>query len=100
VIYVDGQNDAAIFDHSVGHPVDPPVSHLLGRRRNGAGFFAGFPQGIMDEIMLFDRALSAAEIQSIFDAGSDGTCGAAVGGSVTGMIPNKVTCKNMTTGQP
>ncbi len=30
--------------------------------------------GVIDEVSLYDRALSAAEIQAIFNAGSDGKC--------------------------
>jgi hypothetical protein len=71
------------------------VSLLFGKRRNDTAFL----QGTMDEIMIFDRALSAVEIRSIFDARSDGMCGQGVGGSVTGMLPNRITCRNMTTGQ-
>ena len=31
--------------------------------------------GLLDEVSVYDRALTAAEIQAIFDAGSAGKCG-------------------------
>jgi hypothetical protein len=56
--------------------------------------------GLIDEVSLYNRALSAEEIQAIFGAGSAGKCAssAPVGGSVTGMSPmkGKVTCRNVT----
>jgi hypothetical protein len=46
----------------------------LGRRPSGApGDLSTFP-GQLDEIGLYNRALSLAEIQSIFNAGSGGKC--------------------------
>jgi hypothetical protein len=57
--------------------------------------------GLQDEITIFNRALAAAEIQAIFAAGSAGKCvpSAPVRGSVTGVSPSKVRCRNVTTGQ-
>jgi len=37
-----------------------------------------FFQGILDEVTLYGRALSAAEVQAIFDAGAAGKCGMAI----------------------
>jgi uncharacterized repeat protein (TIGR03803 family) len=45
----------------------------LGKR--AAGVFAPIPyQGLMDEASLYNRALSAAEIQATYNAGSSGKC--------------------------
>lgn len=56
--------------------------------------------GIIDEVSLYNRALSADEIQAILAAGSAGKCAppAPIGGAVTGMSPTtgKVTCQNLT----
>jgi hypothetical protein len=41
--------------------------------------------GLIDEVELFDRALSSAEVQSIFDAGSAGKCKSQAQGTVTGL---------------
>jgi len=64
------------------------------------GFQHNF-HGIIDEIEVFNRALSVADIQAIVNAGSAGKCleGPAVGGNVTGVIPNRVVCINVTTKQ-
>jgi hypothetical protein len=45
---------------------------ILGRRI--AGLFSGGFSGEMDEFSLYNRALTVSEIQSIFEAGSDGKC--------------------------
>lgn len=60
------------------------------------GFQHNF-HGIIDEVEVFNRALSAAEIQAIFNAGSMGKCKEPpVGGSVTGVTPSRVVCINVT----
>ena len=65
---------------------DTPFPLLLGRRYDSRGHFHN---GLFDEVVLFDRALSATEIQAIFSAGSAGICkGAhhpsyAISGTVT-----------------
>ena len=42
----------------------------IGGRQDGIQYFSG----LIDEVEIFNRALSAAEIQSIYSAGSDGKC--------------------------
>jgi hypothetical protein len=44
---------------------------------SGEFFFDGKLQGLVDEVEIFNRALSAAEIQAIFNAGSAGKCKAS-----------------------
>jgi hypothetical protein len=46
----------------------------FGARTNGGGQYFG---GLIDEVEIFDRALSAAEVRAIADAGSAGKCEAA-----------------------
>ena len=41
---------------------------------NVSGIRVGFFDGLIDEVEIFTRALSGAEIQAIFDAGSAGKC--------------------------
>lgn len=57
------------------------------------GRFPGFPQyfqGRVDEVEVFNRALSQAEIQAIFNAGSAGKCKSGGGGNcptISGVSP-------------
>ena len=41
----------------------------------GANYFDSVFNGLIDEISLYNRALSGTEIQQIYDAGSAGKCG-------------------------
>ena len=45
----------------------------LGARFSGQGAGANY-QGLLDDVSLYNRALSAAEIQAIYKAGSAGKC--------------------------
>jgi hypothetical protein len=68
-IYVNGVevNSAATNFHSIT-PSTAPI--VIGRNVvNGTGF-----SGQIDEIGLYNRALSAAEIQAIYNAGTSGKC--------------------------
>jgi hypothetical protein len=47
------------------------TSAAIGARGDGA---AGTFLGVIDEVSVYNRALSAAELQAIFGAGSDGKC--------------------------
>lgn len=53
----------------------------------GGGFNDGIPQfflnGLLDEVEIYGRSLSGSEIQSIFNAGSDGKCKAPMVSDVT-----------------
>lgn len=49
--------------------------------------------GVLDEVRIYNRALSATEIRTLFNQGKP------VGGSVTGVNPRRVICRNLTTGQ-
>ena len=58
--------------------------------------------GAIDELAIYNRALTAAEVQAIFEAGNAGKCQQGlngVGGTVTGLRPARVVCRNVTTGQ-
>jgi len=72
VLYLDG---AVVLTESLGS-FTPQTSYPLwfGKRAAGGGYWLGPYQGLMDEISLYDRALSTAEIQAIFTAGSAGKC--------------------------
>jgi concanavalin A-like lectin/glucanase superfamily protein/K319-like protein len=67
-LYVDGQ---LVGVNPLTFTSINPTSNL----QIGSGFSGGrFFEGAIDEVEIFDRALSASEIQAIFDAGSAGKC--------------------------
>ncbi len=67
-LYVDGQ---LVGSNTLTFTTIIPTSNL----RIGSGFLGGrFFNGAIDEVEIFDRALSASEIQAIFDAGAAGKC--------------------------
>jgi|SRR5271165_351173 len=72
VWYLDG-NSLGTFDPS-GHPGSLNsigTSLEIGARSFGSG---GFFKGGMDELEIFSRALTATEVQSLYQAGPAGTC--------------------------
>ena len=78
-VYVNG-----VLDGSLTTNIAIPVNSLplrIGADQNGSNQF----NGLIDEVEIFNRALSAAEIQSIYTAGSDGKC-KSVPGSINGGI--------------
>lgn len=96
-----------IHVNGVSHPVSisggSSSSPLLDNNEPlGIGFSdpGGFQHnfyGIIDEVEVFNRALSVAEIQAISNAASAGKCKERpVGGSVTGVTPSRVVCINVT----
>ncbi|MGH8064309.1 MAG: LamG domain-containing protein [Candidatus Entotheonellia bacterium] len=61
-----------------------------------------FFKGLLDEVAIYNRALAAEEIAAVYNAGSAGKCKAivgGVGGSVTGLKPTRLLCRNLTTHQ-
>ena len=68
-IYVDGiPVGSEISTSSVANP-DAPL--LIGQSNEP---FGGFMNGLLDEVTIYNRALTQAELQSIFNAGSGGKC--------------------------
>ena len=70
-VYVNGELDAEKLFTS--QPAFPDVPALVGARldfNSPNDFF----EGDIDELSIYDRALTANEIRSIFDAGRDGKC--------------------------
>ncbi len=74
VWYLDGQPIDTPFDPT-GHPgsLDTPAELEIGAREFGLGG-GGFFKGGLDELEIFNKALSAAEVQAIYSAGSAGKC--------------------------
>ncbi len=90
-IYVNGQDtNAALEATSSSLPGinDTTTPVWIGTYKEGASLIAFF-QGIIDEVELFNRALSQSEIQAISDAGSAGKCKCEIplkpGGSLTSL---------------
>jgi hypothetical protein len=69
-LYINGTEDAM--------SIDAPMEINPGSTRLRIGAYlnccANRFDGLIDEVAIFDRALSAPEIQAIFDAGSAGKC--------------------------
>ncbi len=62
-LYVNGKPASSVSPSSYGGPIQHSSAPLLlGQAPDGYGWF-----GLMDEVMLFDRALSAAEISRLYD---------------------------------
>ena len=74
-IYVNGIEASATLDPSslAITSISPSTAPLrIGAIRGESGAVSGFFDGLIDEVEIFNRALSAAEIRAIFDAGSAG----------------------------
>lgn len=75
-LYVDGQSRGSTprnFSGSVANTRGWNVGNFSDETNTAHGFNSGF-NGRIDEVTVFGRALSAAEIGAIFDAGSFGIC--------------------------
>jgi len=70
-LYVDGAEigTGTPTTHSINYNVNGTHDLLVGGLEN----ILGFP-GQIDEVSVYDRALNAAEIQDIYNAGSEGKC--------------------------
>lgn len=73
------RNGVLIVEASVGTFTPQTAYDLYLGARPGAQPY----QGRLDEVGIYNRALTAAEIQAIFDAAATGKCAYAVGGRVT-----------------
>jgi hypothetical protein len=100
-LYFNGIEDASLAVGS-GRLIDSSLTDLLiGAVFTGGGIFENFA-GLIDEVSIYNRALSAAEIAAIFNAGSAGKCkegAGGVGGTVTGLQPALIVCENLSTEQ-
>ena len=71
-LYVNGALDGSI---AASGPIIPkPVPLRIGGASTGPWFF----NGRVDEVSLYDRALSASEIQAVYNAGASGKCPTSV----------------------
>ncbi len=75
VIYVNGVPEAAAGNINIDPAALPAVSAIgVSPRIADTQPFLGFFYGLIDEVDIYNRALSQAEIQDIFNAGSTGKC--------------------------
>lgn len=73
-LWVDGV-EVASGSFTAPEPANLPVNI-------GAYFGGGFGwAGAIDEVQIYDRALSVTEVVALYEAGSAGTCKAALGGA-------------------
>jgi len=101
--YVDGVLDSVPRDPTP-YPgsVTPPASYPM-RVSSRSSSLSGFFPGCIDEVELFRRALTAAEISAIYNAGKYGKCRPGSNGVVPPLVincpPNQTifTCSNTAT---
>ncbi len=81
--------DGALIGTGNGILGSPAAANL---KIGGSGDCGGTFQGQLDEVQIFNRALSQAEVQAIFDAGSAGQChNQPVTPSITWQNPADIT---------
>jgi concanavalin A-like lectin/glucanase superfamily protein len=75
-IYVDGVEapTSLVASSTVASIADSATPARLGTTVSGAGQFAQFWSGRIDEAMLFHRSLDACEIKTLFLSGAPGIC--------------------------
>jgi uncharacterized protein (TIGR03437 family) len=74
-IYVDGNLDAQkAVSLTINYPSGRPL--MIGKREHSS--IPGPFSGLIDEVALYNRALSASEIQSIYNAGKLGKCSVSI----------------------
>ena len=66
-IFIDGQNDNAVLDHTNLHLLAPAASMNIGRRRDIEllGEHSNFLDGLIDDVYIYDRVLSSAEVYTL-----------------------------------
>jgi len=94
--YINGQPDVPIFSQispTVTDPFDNDRPILIGAGDLG-GFHRNFFDGNIDEVELFDRPVTAAEILSIFNAGGSGKIIPIVIDIKPDGVPNSINLKS------
>jgi len=90
-LFVDGIEDSGgswILGDGTGSMTSFPSSLTIGAFERDSGVLAGFFDGLIDEVEIYDRALTSDEIQAIFNAGFNGKCKPNVAvTSVTSNLP-------------
>ncbi|MBI4528657.1 MAG: tandem-95 repeat protein [Deltaproteobacteria bacterium] len=73
-LYVNGQLEATQTIGAKTIAYDPKINVSIGREP----YFSRLFKGLIDEVSIYNRALSASEIQGIFNASSAGKCKAPI----------------------
>jgi hypothetical protein len=63
-------NGSVVGTETSGSPIGSATAQLTIGEAEGLGYM----QGRLDELTIYQRGLSAAEIQAIFNAGTGGKC--------------------------
>ncbi len=82
-LYIDGNVVATIIANS--DPVYDGSSVLIGMDKDNGAPVLGLT-GMADEVTISGRAMTPSEVQAIFNAGSDGRCGAACAQALPGIV--------------
>jgi hypothetical protein len=93
-LYVDGQIADQRNDLFATFEASSKVR--IGAGYNGARFF----NGEIDEVAMWDRVLSAAEVQALYNAGGDGMCPPARGQPTVLVNGGQVTSSPLTVADP
>ncbi len=94
-LYIDGAAVGAPVPYSGAISAMSPHGFLAFGSEDGRAAFPNcigtrYFNGLLDEISLYHRALSAAEIQAIYYAGSLGKCSPAVSPAIISQSPSQV----------
>lgn len=87
-LYVDGRSQGTILRQAPNTESTSDDPFALGSWRSSTEFF----YGAIDEVSVYNRALSAQEAQAIFGAGSAGKCSAFPSAGADGYQPPAVNC--------
>jgi hypothetical protein len=94
------RNGEKVLESNVGvFTPETSYSLFLGRRPSGASAMSY--TGLLDEVAIYDHALTQAELQSIYAAGSAGKCPVDTGGNrppSISLIPNQTITQGASTG--
>jgi hypothetical protein len=91
MLYVNGVLDGTNSVGWTGAANTQPVK--IGQRGGSNPYFKDFFHGLIDEVRIYDRALSDEEILAIFNAGGAGKCTMTI--DITpGDNPNSINCNN------
>ena len=77
-LYVDGESKGVILRQATSADATSEAPFTLGAWDDRFGITEFFP-GMIDEISVYNNALSSSEVQGIFNAGSAGKCSAGYG---------------------
>jgi len=77
-LYVDGKSEGTVIRLASGAEATSEAPFTIGAWDDRFGITELFP-GTIDESSVYNRALSASEVQNLFNAGSEGKCSAGYG---------------------